>query len=302
MSRLPTFVVIGAARSGTTALYTFLRQHPAIFMSGIKEPNYFAFEPGRVSFSGPGAEFVNDSVREYDDYQKLFSGATDEHKAVGEASPLYLYSPHSPARIAAQLPDVRLIAILRNPIEQAYSHYLYARAQMIEPLDDFRAALTAQKERLEANWQPLFQYSTFPRYGEQLARYFSLFDRSRICVFPYEQFDTDPQAVLREIYRFIGVDDTFAAVTTHRTNQGGVPRNAMLQSLVMRPNPISVLAGRLLPDKLRRVIKDKISSGNTQREEMPNEARALLVDELRDDVMALSALLQMDLSHWLRLR
>src|SRR5437867_4308222 len=121
--RLPTFLVIGAARSGTTALYLYLRQHPNVFMSRDKETNFFAFEGEALDFRGPGAEFVNNSVVTLNAYLRLFADAP-ENAAIGEASPLYLYSLHAAERIHARLPDVRLIAILRNPIEQAYSHYL----------------------------------------------------------------------------------------------------------------------------------------------------------------------------------
>ena len=118
MSRVPNFIVIGAARSGTTALYQYLRRHPDIFMSNIKEPNFFAFENCSLDFEGPGAEFVNNSVASWDDYCALFANAPPG-ATIGEASPLYLWAPQAPACIKRRLPQVRLIAILRNPIEQA---------------------------------------------------------------------------------------------------------------------------------------------------------------------------------------
>ena len=114
MANAPTFMIIGAARSGTTALYDLVRQHPQVFMSAIKEPNYFAFEGEPLDWEGPGKEFVNNSVARWEDYCALFAPAPD-NTARGEASPLYLWSPDAAQRIKARLPDVRMIAVLRNP-------------------------------------------------------------------------------------------------------------------------------------------------------------------------------------------
>ena len=296
--RLPTFLVIGAARSGTTALYLYLRQHPNVFMSRGKETNFFAFEGEALDFRGPGAEFVNNSVVTLNAYCRLFADAP-EGAAIGEASPLYLYSPHAAERIHARLPDARLIAILRNPIEQAYSHYLYARKEAIEPLPDFMAALDAQEDRRKARWQPLFQYVDFARYHVQLRRYLAHFRRDRIKLFLYEDFAADPVRVMQQIFRFIGVDDAFVPDVSVRANAGGVPKSEWWQSVVMRPNPASKLIGSLLPPEARRRVRDALSGINTRREGMPAEARARLRRELRSDIVALQALIERDLSKWL---
>ena len=295
---MPTFIVIGAARSGTTALYTYLRQHPKVFMSRNKETNFFAFEGQALDFQGPGAEFVNNSIASLEAYQALFADAPED-AAVGEASPLYLFSPEAPARIRARLPQVRLIAILRNPIEQAYSHYLYARKEMIEPLADFLAALDAEGERRAARWQPLFQYSEFARYNVQLRRYFEHFSRDQIKLFLYEDFDANPLAVTQEIFGFIGVDATFAPDVSYRANPGGIPRSPLLQSIVMRPNVASRFIGALLPQETRRRVRDRIARANTKRDEMPAAARERMREEWRDDIRDLQTLIGRDLSSWL---
>lgn len=298
MSREPNFIVIGAARSGTTALYQYLRRHPDIFMSNIKEPNFFAFEDCPLDYAGPGAEFVNNSVASWDDYCALFAEAPSG-AMVGEASPLYLYAAQAPAGIKRRFPQIKMIAILRNPIEQAYSHYLYARAQMIEPLADFGDALAAQTQRQRDHWQPLFQYSEFPRYAEQLTRYFEHFGREQLKIFLYEDYLDDPQGVLREMFAFIGVDTAFSPDIAQHTNMGGNPKNAFVQWLVMRPNPLSRLFGGFLPLATRQRIRDMVSRRNINREEMPVAARERLITALRDDITRLQALVGRDLSHWL---
>lgn len=299
MASAPTFLIIGAARSGTTALYDLVRQHPRVFMSAIKEPNYFAFEGEPLDWRGPGKEFVNNSVARWEDYCALFAPAA-EGMARGEASPLYLWAPQAARRIKARLPDVKMVAVLRNPVEQAFSHYLYARAQMIEPLDSFEAALEAEPQRLRDHWQPLFQYSSFPRYGEQLERFYAEFPEDRLQIFLYEDYRSDPAAMLRRIFGFIGVEDRFEPDFTRETNMGGQPRHAWLQALVMRPNPVASLAALVVPPDARRAIRDMVSRRNLARDAMPARARALLVERLSDDISRLQRLLKRDLSHWMR--
>lgn len=298
MDNMPTFLVIGAARSGTTALYTYLRQHPEIFMSANKETNFFAFENQAPDCAGPGADYINNSITDLREYQRLFAGISGE-VAAGEASPLYLYSKDAPRRIFRHLPRVKLVAILRNPVEQAYSHYLYARRQMLEPLESFEAALEAEEERKALDWQPLFQYSKFPEYGRQLQRYFDLFSRQQIRIHSYEDFVEQPLSVLGDIFSFIGADRNFAPNLEYRPNAGGVPRNPLLQSAVMKPHLVTRLAGYLIPAEVKRRIRDAISDRNLEKPQLPGGAKDLLLARLRDDILKLEDLLDRDFSRWL---
>ncbi|MCP5433182.1 MAG: sulfotransferase [Alphaproteobacteria bacterium] len=298
MARLPTFLIIGAARSGTTALYDYLKQHPGIYMTPRKETNFFAFEGETLACKGPGADYINNSMTSLAEYEALFEAAP-EGAARGEACPLYLYAEKAPARIHRRVPDARLVAILRNPIEQAYSHYLYAKRQTIEPAEDFVKALTLEEERLKAGWQPLFGYSRFPRYFEQLSRYTALFPRDQLKLFLYEDFDAKPLDVLAELFRFVGVDDGFAPDVSHRPNAGGTPKNQRFQDFLMKPNPLTRIAAAVIPYDLRRRIRDALAARNMERDDMPAEARARLVAALRDDVLRLQDLVGRDLISWL---
>ncbi len=299
MANLPTFLIIGAARSGTTALYRFLKEHPDVFMSESKEPNFFAYENEQPQCAGPGADYINNSTTRLADYQRLFVGVSGE-RAIGEASPLYLYSETAARRIHHHLPHVKLIAILRNPIEQAFSHFLYAKRQMLEPLDDFLCALDAQDERRKRCWQPLFQYSEFPKYYQQLKRYYDVFPESQIKIYTYEEFDEDPRRVLIDIYSFIGVDQAFVPDVRYRPNTGGVPRNRFLQNLVMQPNALADFAGRFIPEEVKRRIRDAVSNRNLVKPSFPADARNRLKTELRTDILNLQNLLKRDLSVWLQ--
>jgi hypothetical protein len=299
MVKMPTFLIIGAARSGTTALYQYMKQHPEIFMSERKESNFFAYENEILDCLGPGADYINNSINNLRDYKGLFEGVSGE-RAVGEASPLYLYSEKAPGRIHHHIPEVKLIAILRNPIEQAFSHFLYAKRQMLEPLEDFSAALEVQVERKEKCWQPMFQYSRFPTYYQQLKRFYNYFPEHQIKIYIYEEFENDPRAVLSDIYSFVGVDRNFLSSLDHRPNVGGVPKNRFLQDIVMRPHLLTALAGRLVREKTKRRIRDAVSDRNLQTPAFPEVAKNYLKKELREEILNLQTLLNRDLSDWLQ--
>lgn len=299
MGDLPDFLVIGAARAGTTALHRFLRQHPDVYMPSVKEPNFFAYEGKSLACKGPGADYINNSITELESYRALFSHARPG-ALKGEASPLYLFEPDAPANIARHIPKAKLVVVLRNPVEQAFSHYLYAVKQRIEPLDDFVEALRSEADRLAAGWQPLFGYSTFPRYGEQLARYFQLFPRDQFFIRTYEDFSQNQAQFLQELFTFLGVDPTIEVDLSERPNAGGTPKSRLIQDFLMKPNPITGAVGLVVPRELRWRIRDWLAGFNLKRgAEMPPEAREMLRERLSDDVARLGALLDRDFSGWL---
>nr|WP_070959181.1 sulfotransferase [Hyphomonas sp. Mor2] len=299
-TRLPNFLVIGAARAGTTALHAYLRQHPDVFMPVNKEPNFFAFEDEDLDCQGPGADYINNSITDLADYTALFSDAP-ANACLGEASPLYLYSEKAPGRIKHHVPDAKMILILRNPVEQAYSHFMYATKQCIETEADFGKALTLERERMAAHWQPLFGYSAFPRYGEQLARYFELFPREQFLIKRYEDYQATPDSFLRDVFDFIGVDKTFEPSMGDKVNAGGVPKNQAFQDFLMKSNPVTKAIGLVVPQQTRLKIRDWMAKKNMNAPEALNaEARTVLLDRLSDDIQLLENLLDWDLGDWLR--
>ena len=300
MKRMPDFLVIGAARAGTTALYSYLKQHPGIFMPSAKEPNFFAFEGQELACKGPGADYINNSRNTLDAYCGLFADAPDG-ALLGEASPLYLFAEQAPLRIHHHIPKVPMVAILRNPIEQAYSHFMYATKQRIEPLESFTEALQQEEARLAERWQPLFGYSSFPRYATQLQRFYDVFPKEQILVRTYEDFQTSPAEVLHDIFAHIGADPGFAPDMSHRPNAGGVPKNRLFQDFLMKPNPITRAIGMVVPQEARLKIRDRLARANLKGDtEMPAPARVMLIERLASEIHALQRLIGRDLSHWLR--
>jgi hypothetical protein len=194
--RLPTFLIIGAPKTGTTSLYTYLRQHPAIFMSYIKEPHFFSYLAGD-KMAGPLLPKLALGLRTIEDYASLFAGAGPEQIAVGEASTGYLGKPGIAEVIHKHLPDVRLIAILRDPAERAFSNYLmHRRLRMIEDPDFERFVRSPAGAKIL--WGGY--------YGRFLRDYLAVFPREQLMINLQQDLDRDRERVVADVMRFIGVD------------------------------------------------------------------------------------------------
>jgi hypothetical protein len=217
---LPNFIVLGAAKAGTTALYHYLNQHPQVYMSPLKETNFFALMNEPLNFCGPGDDdFINRfSLTTMKQYQGQFAHSGDAI-AVGEASPLYLYSPKAPPRIKQYIPDAKLIIMLRHPIERAYSAFLHLVRDGRETTTDFGEALKLEDERIAAGWEHIWHYKNMSLYYDQIKRYYDLFDRSQIKFYLYYDFRTEPCRVLQDVFRFVDVDENFAPDTSLRHNE-----------------------------------------------------------------------------------
>ncbi|MGH2992864.1 MAG: sulfotransferase family protein [Solirubrobacterales bacterium] len=303
---MPNFLIIGAQKAGTTSVYRYLRQHPEIYMSPLKEPRFFAFEGENPDFHGPFrrdpdtplAGRPRGTVTELEPYRALYAGVADE-TAVGEASPQYLYSEKAPGRIRHHLPDAKLIAILRDPAERAYSHFLMARREGHEPLTDFARALEAEEGRVRANWW-IGHYKRMGYYHQQLSRYCDLFEPDQIRVYLYEDLGEDPVGTMRGILRFLGVDESLVPDTYVRHNVSGTPRSRALHTLISKPNPLKRAVTPFLPDALRKRIFAGLRDRNlVASPPIPEAAREELTEAYRDDVLQLQRLIGRDLSGWL---
>ncbi|WP_329108878.1 sulfotransferase domain-containing protein [Micromonospora sp. NBC_01699] len=244
---LPDFLVIGGQRCGTTSLYHYLAAHPSVRGATGKELQFFSLHHGR-------------GLRWYRAHFPTL--APGEHSF--EASPYYLFHPSVPARIAADLPDARFVALLRDPVQRAYSHYLHTRSYGAEPLS-FVDALDAEEERLARALRDgpdtrtahfalrNHSYATRGRYAEQLERWFTHIPRERIHVARTEDLNTDPAGTYAEILRFLDLPPfTPNSFTRHtrRVDSGPAqltppvldrltthfaPHNAHLSTLLSRP-------------------------------------------------------------------
>lgn len=287
----PNFFLVGAQKAGTTAVSRFLDQHPDVFVSPVKEPRYFALADESRDFTGPDDPADRFDCTREEDYVQLFSGA-DGEEAVGEASTLYLYHRAAAENIRRRVPHARLIAILRQPVDRAYSNFLHCRRLGQEPHEDFLDALKAEGSRTRRGWGPHWHYQRKGRYSGQLARYFGRFPREQILVVTYDELRREPIGLLQRIYRFLEVDDGFLPDTEERWNRGGIPYSVRLQRALRLPGPLTSLVGRLLPESAKRKIKHAIHTANLRPPpELPGAVRSALTRHLySDEIVAVEAM------------
>jgi len=299
---MPNFLMIGAAKAGTTSLWRQLNQHPEVFMHPKKQLNFFALEGEDLSFRGVGPEDpALHSITTIEAYREQFHGVAGE-AAIGEASNLYLYNPRAAERIHTYLPDVKLIAILRHPADRAYSRFLHLVREGREQITDFSRALDEEEGRVRGNWYPDFHYLRMGLYHEQLERYFDRFPREQIKIYLQEDLKSDPLGVLRDLFRFLNVDDAFVPDTSIEYNVSGIPKNRALHLLLRKMRKARPFVEPLLPDRQRRRIlrvASNVHNRNLTKPRLSPEMRERLIEAYREDTSKLERLIKRDLSAWL---
>jgi hypothetical protein len=298
--RFPTFLQIGASKSGTTSVYRYLEQHPEIFVSRVKEPRFFALEGHPLDFRGPGDDRVREgAVTTLAAYQQLFDGVR-EQRAIGEASVLYLYHPDAVDSIARRIPDVKLVAVLRNPAERAYSAFLYRIRDGVEPLTSFEEALDAEPRRMAEGWYYGWYYRDIGFYHRQLRRYYDRFDRSRIQVHLYDDLQRDPITMMKAVFGFLGVDDGFRPDVSVHHNPSGFPKHPRVQRWLSARHPVKEALKSVIPEQWGHKVISWLQPKNLIRPPLSQETKARLLDGYREDILRLQDLIGRDLSDWLR--
>jgi len=242
--RLPDFLVVGAARSGTTSLSSFLATHPRVFFPAEKEPMFFSVY-GRPSLpvdprTRRQAEFV---VLDLESYVHLFAGARAD-QLLGEGSTWYLYSHQATIRNIRKIyglavSTLPILILLRNPVERAWSHYWLKRRNGEESLS-FEEAIepAVVEERQEKNLLPGFDYLGFGRYYSQVKAYLESFVNVKVLLL--EDLAQEPSKLMWEVFRFLGLEPIAVPNKVKRYNVAGQPRNklsALLGGWIYRPHP-----------------------------------------------------------------
>jgi hypothetical protein len=322
-SWLPNFFVIGAPRSGTTSLYEYLDAHPEVFMSTVKEPDFFIHPSLALAHPLGGAASADldadaarfeELAKHLQSYRALFAGASGEPR-IGEASAIYLGNPIAPWHLRAYVPDAKLIAVLRNPTERAFSHLVHAKriyaehgqvgaigAEGMSVDDAFAAAVdTALRDGPfdETTSDPeVWVQSGF--YHLHLMRFLSYFPAEQLKVFLFEDLTERPRELMREIYGFLGIDDSFELPTTEAFNASVVPRSQRLFSFFTTKNSLMRKAKALAPTKVRAVaLRTRNRLLGAAKPPLDPALGSKLDSIYRDDIIALQDHLGRDLSSWL---
>lgn len=300
---LPNFLIIGAAKSGTSSLYMYLKQHPEIFMSPVKEPHFFSFTDETKNTRGPG-DSIPGAVTDILAYEELFDGVKNQ-KAIGEASPTYLYQPEAAKRIFELIPDVKIIVILRHPAERAFSAYMHVVRDRREDALNFGEALKLEDERKKNDWGPLWHYTSAGFYYDQLSRFYELFSGDQIKVFLYEELQKNELDLLKDIFNFLEVDPNFMPDSSIRFNVSGEQKSKFVHTLSLflfnQKNPIRWLSRKFIPESWRWKFTCLVRDINLNKQSIPPKIKKDLINLYREDIMNLETLIKKDLSHWLEL-
>ncbi|MEP6468450.1 MAG: sulfotransferase [Chloroflexota bacterium] len=299
MSPRPDFFIVGAAKSGTTSLHDYLRQHPGIFMPAIKELNYFGSDR-------PSRHTARLTLEEY---LANFASAPPGVR-IGEASVSYLRSTLAAREIADFAPQAQAIVMLRNPLEVMQALHAELVFLGIEEIAEFGEALAAEADRREGRRIPAainnprgLLYREAVNFCEQLARYHQALGRERVHVIVFDDFKADTAASVAGTFRFLGVDDHFEP-RLEVLNAAKTTRSRMLQRLVASPPGwIRGTARRLLPRTTRKRLYRAATRLNARRQAraaLDPALRARLIDDLRPEMMRLGEMIGRDLGGWLR--
>jgi hypothetical protein len=253
----PNFFIVGSIRSGTTSLYEYLKQISSIYMPSIKEPNYFTSSIDKKQlFTKP--------ISNEKKYLDLFKNVKDE-KAIGDASPTYLWDPKSASMIHEKIPEAKIIIILRNPIERAYSHYLMLFGRGVIK-SSFKQIVLNSKNVPHDDFSGRVINAGF--YSEQIKRYFDVFPKNQIKILIFEEFVNNTKKSVQGILNFLEIDDFPPDSINTIYNQFTEPRGG-ISSSILKNKIIKNIGKQLLPMSIgesmvknvlgRKAIKPKLS-------------------------------------------
>ena len=285
-------------KAATTSAYTYLLQHPDVFMTKVKEPMFFNNYKQENDYFIKGRKGVKN--RTLQEYKSLFDNVKNE-KAIGEASPAYILNEMAPNLIKELIPDVKIVAILRQPIDRAYSNFLHAKRDKREPIDDFETAFEKEEERIKNNWSPLYYYKSKGYYFHLLSRYYAIFNNANIKVLLFDDFIKNPIAFTQKIYKFLEVNPAFIPDTSNIANISGVPTNNIIGKTVRFLRYYRLLPkfhiSKVLP---KWVVQIMFKLAYKKPEPISSVLRKKLTNKYyKEDILELEKLIGKDLSHWL---
>ena len=299
-SNLPNFLIVGAAKSGTSSLHNYLNQHPEVFMPSYNEMGMKVKEP-RFLIKDLVQHRLNYGIWEFKEYQDLFVNS-HKYKAVGEATVLYLYYyQHTIQNIKYYIgDDVKIIIMLRNPIERAYSAYLFA-SRTYQENKTFEEALTYSSERYKKDdtLSPMILYKELGMYYKMVKAYIDNFKDVHIVL--YDDFVLQTGIEVQRVFKFLNVCEVNNIDTSKVINAGGKQwDSSTMKSLLMKEGLFKKFSRALIPEHIRAEIKTFLIDVFTSRADEINAAtREELIRYYKQDIKSLERLINKDLSKWM---
>ncbi|MDG1719048.1 MAG: sulfotransferase domain-containing protein [Flavobacteriales bacterium] len=300
-NKLPNFLIVGAAKSGTSSLHNYLNQHHQVFMPSYNKEGMKVKEP-RFLIKDLVQHRLHNGIWTFEEYQSLFDDVKDE-KAIGESTVLYLYYyKHAINNMKKYLSeDVKIIIMLRNPADRAYSAFHHVSRGLKEN-NSFEKSLEIEKGRMEReeNLTPMVMYKEMGMYYEMVKAYTESFKNIHIIF--YEDFRDNIQSEMNKIYNYLGVSNNVKMDFIAKHNVGGKKwKNEKMKHVFMKDNPMKSILKSVLPEKFRKGMRNKLINASTNKIlSMKEETREYLNDYFKQDVKKLSELLNKDLNHWIK--
>ena len=296
---VPDFLVVGTARAGTTSLHHHLKQHPGIFLPRQKEPCFYCFAGKKPVYkNGKFAFAVTDPIA----YRKLYEDATI-HQVTGDISTPYLYLHKETIsniyHYHSRPETIKIIIILRNPIERAYSQFLWKVRDGRESLS-FDEAILQEQQRMKENYSFDYFYAHRGLYYQQVKNYLDNFHSVKVIM--YDNFLEDFENTMKSICSFTGASDNFVFTKLEQVNRSGIPRFSALGKIVTMESRLKFRMLNYLPENVRLGVKEVFNKFNTSRKlpaSISMQTRKYLVDFYREDITKLGQLLGKNLFHWL---
>ncbi|MGY1714584.1 sulfotransferase [Geodermatophilus sp. SYSU D01106] len=304
--RLPQFVIAGAPKAGTTALHAALATHPGLYLSPVKEPKYYLTDgrpPPRARQRGPGdAHSAREWIWRREQYLALFDGAP-AGTVRGESTPFYLHDRAAQRRLAADVPDVRVVVVVRDPVDRAWSNWVHLRADGLEPEADFTRAVEREEQRVAAGWAPFWHYRGLGRYGEQLRDLFTVLPREQVLVLRYRQLVEGPDETLDRVSDHLGVERGVAhAVPPENVKPyvADTPRHRVLSRLARAGAALGAYAPPRVWRQASRPLLAALHAGRAPRPPMPVEVRRAVLAPLLPDIALLEEVTGESFDDWRR--
>ena len=286
------FFIVGAPKAGTTSLYYYLKEHPEIEMSREKEPNYFSDK----FIQNQGMYYGSQRIKSEEKYHSLFN-KQDKEVIFGEASVSYLFFDHVAKNIKQYNAEAKIIIMLRNPIDRAFSHYLMDyRLGLIN--DSFESVINKKSKNTNAS---LFyqQYIEVSKYSVQVKRYLEEFDSDNILFIDYDDFKKDTKGIVRKVYSFLGVNTEKKSDVYKKHNRSDMPINNCIRfiysSALIRRISSFLFARRIIEMTKQLLFKQE------NKPKLSKKTKIQLNEFFREDLLRLTDMIHKDFSKWIRL-
>lgn len=297
----PTFLVAGGARCGTTGLVEGLRSHPRVFVTDPKEPHYFALHRTGAAFTAPGdAHTINRvAVTDRDAYLALYPNH-DDYLALGDGSVSTMYyHEEALAEVLAMNPAMKLVVLLREPVERAYSAHQYMRARGLEPVADFLEAVAQEDERHAAGWHHIWHYTAMSRYADAVAAIQAALPPEQLGIWFYDDLNANYEGTVSEVLRFLGVPAFYGEGSgVPRVNISGRPRYKPVHAVLRWATAnatIRTAVKRSTSYRFRERVRRRVLSSDS----LPPGAREGLAPVFEPDLARLRTLLPAPGPSWL---